>query len=127
MCLLLLFSLCVCVYVLMLSLYLQLCVCVCACVYYPLSLQCICNRERHNREHKIYSVGRIEPGITAESSNKRQGGGEDEGMRPNRGTEIGRALHEVRLLRLLLLINKRDEQERERERGREMESPARMS
>lgn len=36
-------------------------------------------------------------GITAESHNKRQGGGEDEGMRWNRETGIQRALHEVRL------------------------------
>lgn len=42
-------------------------------------------------------MGRMEPGIMTESSNKRQGGGEDEGMRSNRETEIDRALHEVRL------------------------------
>lgn len=43
------------------------------------------------------SVGRIQRGITTESSNKRQGGGEDEGMRSNRDTELDGALHEVRL------------------------------
>lgn len=42
-------------------------------------------------------MGRIQRGITTESSNKRQGGGEDEGMRSNRDTELDGALHEVRL------------------------------
>lgn len=56
-------------------------------------------------------MGRIAPGITADSSNKRRGGGEDEGMRLYRKMEMDGALHEVRLA-------KQGTEKRERNRER---------
>lgn len=70
-------------------------------VCHPLSCNTSSNWERRSSGAAGIAWVRIQRGITAESSNKRQGGGEDEGMRSardNRATEeTWGLLHEVRL------------------------------
>lgn len=53
-------------------------------VCHPLSCNTSSNWERHSSGAAGIAWVRIQRGITAESSNKRQGGGEDEGMRSAR-------------------------------------------